>query len=93
MTQLFDKLRPALEGWAVTGAVAALALVVGIVAHALLYRGLAKVTRHTRTAIDDSLLRHSRRPAQLILPLLALILALPALPAGTAVIRRHREAV
>jgi len=91
MTEFFEKLKPALEGWAVTGAVVVLSLLIGVVAHGLLYRGLARVTRHTHTAIDDSLLRHSRRPAQLILPLLALILALPALPvgqAGTAVVRR-----
>jgi small-conductance mechanosensitive channel len=48
--------------------------------HRLLFTALDRVTRRTRSVIDNSLVRHSRPPARLLLPLVAVFLALPATP-------------
>jgi small-conductance mechanosensitive channel len=80
MTELLRELGQRLEGWAVTGLALAGVLLAGLMVHWLLYRGLQRVARATRTGVDDALLRYSRRPAQLVLPLLALLLTLPLLP-------------
>ncbi|HVB98960.1 MAG TPA: mechanosensitive ion channel domain-containing protein [Candidatus Dormibacteraeota bacterium] len=48
--------------------------------HWLLYRLLDDLASHTPSTLDDSFVRHSRRPAKLILPLLAVVATLPALP-------------
>jgi hypothetical protein len=48
--------------------------------HPLLFTTLDRVTRRTRSVIDNSLVRHSRGPARLLLPLVAVFLSLPATP-------------
>jgi hypothetical protein len=53
--------------------------------HRLLFTTLDRVTRRTKSVIDNSLVRHSRRPARLLLPLVAVFLALPATPLPEAV--------
>ena len=58
--------------------VAAVLAALGI--HRVLFSTLDRVTRRTRSVIDNSLVRHTRRPARLLLSLLALFLALPATP-------------
>ena len=58
------------------GALAA-ALLVAILVHYLLFRTLDRLARGTKTILDDSLVRHFRRPTRLIIPLLAVYFLLP----------------
>lgn len=55
------------------------AVVVGLAAHLLLYRGLSKLSERTApdSALQRSMLQHSRPPARLLFPLLALYVTLP----------------
>ncbi len=64
------------------------ALLIGSVLHQLSWRIASRLARRTSTVLDDSLLRHCRRPTLLIFPALAIYVALPALrdPLGEEVV-------
>jgi small-conductance mechanosensitive channel len=64
--------------WSAGILVGAILAALGI--HRLLFSTLDRITRRTRSVMDNSLVRHSRRPAGLLLPLVAVFLALPATP-------------
>jgi len=55
----------------------AAALLVAILVHHLLFRTLDRLARGTKTILDDSLVRHFRRPAGIIIPILAVNFLLP----------------
>ncbi|MGZ8456126.1 MAG: mechanosensitive ion channel family protein [Gemmatirosa sp.] len=65
-------------------AILAVAVVVGLVAHALLYRGLTRLGSRAPAmlVLDGALLRRTRPPARVLLPLLAVHSALPLLRAS-----------
>lgn len=69
------------------------AVVLALAAHSLLFTVLARLARRTKATLDDSLLRHSRGPARLILPLLALLTVLPFMPLTAAVLVPLRHGV
>jgi len=52
-------------------------LLVAILVHHLLFRTLDRLARGTKTIVDDSLVNHFRRPAGLIIPILAVNFLLP----------------
>ncbi len=52
--------------------------------HRILFSTLDRITRRTRSVIDSSFVRHARRPARLLLSLVALFVALPATPLPAA---------
>jgi small-conductance mechanosensitive channel len=54
-----------------------LALALGALAHWLVFRLLGRFAGRTRMRLDDAVLAHCRGPSRLLLPLLALQLALP----------------
>lgn len=56
------------------------AILLALLAHYLLFLLAKRFARRTTSVIDDSLLRHSERPARWIFPLLAVLLVLPLLP-------------
>ena len=69
----------ALEHWlSLAGGVLA-AIAVAWLAHWIVFAALERLTRRTASAVDDSLVRHAKRPTWPILTLFALILVLPAL--------------
>mgnify|MGYP001812552970 CR=1 FL=1 len=55
----------------------AAALLLAILFHYLLFRTLARLARSSKAVWDDSLVRHIRRPAGLIIPILAVNFLLP----------------
>ncbi|MGD8253319.1 MAG: mechanosensitive ion channel [Syntrophobacterales bacterium] len=55
------------------------ALLVALLVHHVLFRMLDRFARGTKTIVDDSLVRHLRRPARLIIPILAVSFLLPLL--------------
>jgi small-conductance mechanosensitive channel len=60
------------------------ALLLALLLHGLTYRLLARFVGRTDTALDDSLVRHTRRPARVVLPLLAVLFVLPNAPMSDA---------
>lgn len=76
-----DALRP----WLIDGGVMVAAIVLALLAHRIVFGIAGRVTRRTGSTIDDSLVRHARRPTGVILPILAASATIPALPLPTAV--------
>ena len=77
LVDLLTDLAPGLRA----AAALTLAALLGLVAHALLYRGLAHLGRRAPVLLvfDGALLRRTRGPTRLLFPLLALHWALPVL--------------
>jgi small-conductance mechanosensitive channel len=66
--------------WLLSGIILIGAVLAALGIHRLLFSIFGRVTRRTRSLVDDSLVRHTRRPARLLLSLAALLLAMPATP-------------
>jgi small-conductance mechanosensitive channel len=64
-----------------------------LVAHRIFYWLARRVVQRTQSPIDDSLVGRTRRPARLILPLLATVLVLGVLPFPASVTGPLRHAV
>lgn len=84
MEQLLGEWR----NWLISGGILLVAILLALVVHGILYRIAARVGKQTGGALDDSLVRHSRAPTRLILPMLAVLTALPALPLGSEIVGR-----
>jgi small-conductance mechanosensitive channel len=54
-------------------------VLVALLVHHVLFRTLDRMARGTKTIVDDSLVRHLRPPARLIIPILAVSFLLPLL--------------
>lgn len=54
------------------------AALLGLTLHAVVYAFASRLTARTGSLVDDSLQKRSRRPARLLMPLVFLLLALPA---------------
>ncbi len=67
------------EAWAWFGGKLALAILVGIAAHWLVFTLARRLARRSATDLDDVLLDRLRAPSLLIFPLLALLLISPAI--------------
>ncbi len=68
------------------------AVAVAFVVHYVLFAIASRLARRSTSVFDDSLVRHSKGPAKLILPLLALVAVLPFLPLTPAVLVPLRHA-
>lgn len=55
------------------------AVLAALVLHYLLFRMLDRLARGTQTIVDDSLVKHLRRPSRFIIPILAVTFLLPFL--------------
>jgi len=67
------------RGWIWPAALLVFAVLLGLAAHLAVFRLAGGVARRKRGAFWDLLIRYERRPARLILPLLALMALLPGL--------------
>ncbi len=76
LLQLLGDWKPLL--W--SGATIAMAVLVGLAAHHILFSVAKQLAKRTSSVVDDSLLRHSRKPIRLILPILAILIVHPFLP-------------
>ncbi len=81
---MFVKLLANWHAWLVSTLILLVALVVARVAHSIIFSAGRKLAARTGSTLDDSIFRHSHRPARWILPLLCLFFALSitALPPG-----------
>jgi len=67
------------------------AVALGLILHFILFTAMGRVARRTQAIFDDSFVKHFRRPLQLLIPLLVVILFFPALTVSprTLAILRH----
>jgi len=80
------------RSWAWAIGVAGAAVVVALIVHYVLFAIASRLAGRSTSVLDDSLVRHSKGPARLILPLLALITVLPFLPLSPAILNPLRHA-
>jgi small-conductance mechanosensitive channel len=80
------------QSWVWSIGVAAGAVAVALVVHYAVYTVLSRFSRRSTNILDDSFVRHSRGPAKLILPLLALVVALPFVPLPPVILDPVRHA-
>ncbi|HET7213978.1 MAG TPA: mechanosensitive ion channel family protein [Terriglobia bacterium] len=87
MTQLVNHW----QAWAISAGTLVGAIVLALIAHKILFSAGKRLAKRTGSVIDNSLVEHGSTPARLILPLLALFVALPAtsLPPWPMGIIRH----
>ncbi len=73
------------------GVILAGTVILALAAHFLIFFALKRAARRTSSIVDDSIVAHARRPALVLLPLLAVLIVLPALdfPAGILDALRH----
>jgi small-conductance mechanosensitive channel len=69
----------------------AAALAAAVITHRLIFGVLERLSRRTRSGMDNAIVRRARAPFRLILPMLAVQLVLPtlALPAELTALLRH----
>jgi small-conductance mechanosensitive channel len=72
-------------GWLRALIVLAAGLVVGLVAHAILFAVLRRVSGRTPTSVDDALVRHLRGPGRLVMMLVTLKIVVPLMALGASV--------
>ena len=68
------------QAWLWSAGTLVVVVVLAMVGHYLIYSAARRLARRTESIIDDSLLRNSRGPLRVTLPLLAAFLTLPLLP-------------
>jgi small-conductance mechanosensitive channel len=57
----------------------AVVILIGLLVHKIFFRVISRIAKQTSSGIDDSFVRHSRKPAALLLPLIGVILSMPLL--------------
>lgn len=75
------------QRWLSVAVVAGVAIGIAFLAHRIMFAALERLTLHTAGNIDNSLVRHAKRPGWLIITLFALVLVWPVLdvPEDTSV--------
>jgi small-conductance mechanosensitive channel len=81
------------QAWFWSGAILAGVIAVARIVHHLVFSVAGRFARRTASVMDDSLVRHARRPAKWIFPLLAIVLTLPVLPFRSDLLRPLQHAV
>lgn len=81
------------EGPLVSWAILIGAAIVGLIIHRLSFAIAASIGHRTGTDIDNALIRYSRKPARLIFPLLAMLVAMPLLRFSEASISALRQVI
>jgi small-conductance mechanosensitive channel len=79
------------QPWLISAGILIGAVVIARIVHAIVFAAGRRIAARSGNTVDDSVVKHSDKPARLILPLLALSLALPAtyLPVNLEVPLRH----
>jgi small-conductance mechanosensitive channel len=79
--------------WAWSVGILGGSVLLAFVARSILFAVLNRLAKRAPSLLKDSLIRHSERLARWILPLLAVVVALPAVPLADAVMRPIRHLV
>ena len=78
----------AVQGWWWSAAILAGAVILAILGHWVLFFLAERVSRRSQSVIDNSVVRHARRPGRMIVALMAALMVLPAVRLAA----RHRSA-
>ena len=70
------------EIWAKAVGIVSLGIVAGLILHYLLFTLFERMARHSKTTFDDSLLKHTRKPARIFFLLIVIRFLLPLLTLG-----------
>jgi small-conductance mechanosensitive channel len=81
------------QAWLWPAIVLAGSIVLALIVHAVLFAVAKRLAKRTDGPIENSLVRHAERPTRWIFPLLAIILALPALPVRDELVQMARHVV
>ena len=66
-------------GWLWAPATLAVVVLIGLLVHRIFFGVFSRIAKRTSSGIYASLVRHSRKPAGLIFPLIGVILSMPLL--------------
>ena len=80
MYEFIDLLQP----WLVSIAIVAALVAAGVVVHAVVFAVAGRVAAHTSGKFDELLIRRTRAPSRVLVPLLLLTIAYPWLPLPVA---------
>ena len=75
-----QELLAGLPPWAISLCIMALMVVLGLIAHYVVYSIAARIARRTSRPLDELFIDHSRQPARLLFPLVLISLAWSAIP-------------
>src|ERR1700751_4007533 len=78
--EMIDFLRQNWHGLLLSAIFLAVAIVLALVAHYIIFWVLQRFAGRKGAVLDQSLLRHGKRPSRWIFPLLAVLAVLPGLP-------------
>ena len=81
------------QGWLWPAIVLAGSILLAFIFHSVLFALGKRLAKRTNSPIEISLLRHAEGPTRWIFPLLAIILALPALPVRSDLVQMLRHVV
>jgi len=73
------------QAWTWTAAILAGAYVLGLILHRIIFTIAERVTLRTPNQVDQVVVAHIKPPARLVVPLLAMLMALPSSPLSSAV--------
>jgi len=69
--------------WAKAVGMLSVGILAGLILHYILFTLFERIARHSETTFDDSLLKHTRKPARIFFLLIAIRFLLPLLNLGT----------
>jgi small-conductance mechanosensitive channel len=81
------------QAWLWPAIVLAGSIILAFVVHSVVFAIAKRLAKRTGGPIENSLVRHAERPTRWIFPLLAIILALPALPVRDQLVQMARHVV
>ncbi|MDY6855049.1 MAG: mechanosensitive ion channel [Thermodesulfobacteriota bacterium] len=73
MEGLFEQWNP----WASSGVLTGGSILLGIFVHILIFKTIERVSLSTHTVLDNSFIKHCRRPSMLIIPIIIIRVVLP----------------
>jgi small-conductance mechanosensitive channel len=68
------------QNWVIAAASVAGAIIIALIVHYVIFYVLKRIARNPKRVVEASLVQHGKKPAKWILPLLAVLIALPTLP-------------
>ena len=79
------------QNWVWVLGIAGTAILTGLVLHKIFFAGARRFSKRTHNMVDESLVRHSERPARWIFPIVATFVVVPVFPvrASSLVSIRH----
>jgi small-conductance mechanosensitive channel len=81
------------QAWLLAGGAVVGVVLIALGLHTLVFSVAQRMAGRTGTTVDNAIIRHSKRPARAILPLLAVYLVLPVFPLTSGVLAVVQHAI